>query len=67
VAALSFGGWENLPTAPSPGAKTDLIWNLMRLPMQTEFRAIVESEIRTSKQLVLSQVEIFWSEERNPK
>jgi len=44
VAAPSFGGLENLPTAPSPGAKTDLIWNVMRLPMQTEFRAIVQSE-----------------------
>jgi hypothetical protein len=44
VAALSFGGLENLPTAPSPGAKTDLIWNVMRLAMQTQFRAIVQSE-----------------------
>ena len=31
MAALSFGGLENLPTASSPGAKTDLIWNVMRL------------------------------------
>jgi len=44
MAALSFGGLENLPTAPSPGAKTDLISNVMRSPMQTEFRAIVQSE-----------------------
>ena len=28
VAALPFVGLDDLPTAPSPGAKTDLIWNV---------------------------------------
>jgi hypothetical protein len=34
VAAPSLGRLENLPTAPSLGAKTDLIWNVMRLSMR---------------------------------